>query len=248
MQVEHLYDSGDDGEERPGEQPDGVVEGPVPERRRAEALDLLPLPRHAARGVPSGRRVLPGAGVAAQGLVELVEHVELVAQVRRGRDEALHLARLPVHLLLSGVAQPVRVGAALDEGGEEGVEAAEQRVGAAGREARHGAGEVPTRGGHLGEREREERGVVVSDEAAHALEADGLGAEARELGVPERAPEAGGPRQERGDLEGQHAQLRPAAPGRAQLPHGARRWRRHETGRRGERPGGSWVLICTRRA
>jgi hypothetical protein len=75
------------------------------------------------------------------------------------------------------------------------------------------------RGGHLGEREGQERGGVVGDEAAHDLEADGLGVEARELGVPERARQAGGLRHERGDLEGHHAHLLSAAPRCSHLPH-----------------------------
>jgi hypothetical protein len=75
------------------------------------------------------------------------------------------------------------------------------------------------RDSHLGEREGQERGVVVGDEAAHALEADGLRVEARELGVPERAPQADGLRHERGDFEGHHAHLLSAAPQCLHLPH-----------------------------
>jgi hypothetical protein len=139
-------------------------------------------------------------------LLQLGEHVELVAQVRGGSHQALHLARLAVHLLGRGVPQPVRVaaytGAALDERSKEGVEAAEQRVGAARGEAGHGAGEVAAGRCHLGERERQERGVVVGHEPPHALEADAFPVEPREVVGVQRAPQARGARHERRHLEG----------------------------------------------
>ena len=49
------------------------------------------------------------------------------------------------------------------------------------------AGEVAAGAGHLGQREGQQRGVVVSDEPARAVDPDGLTAEVGHLVVRERA-------------------------------------------------------------
>lgn len=58
--------------------------------------------------------------------------------------------------------------AATDEGGEGGIELAEQRVGAPRRQPRDGAREVGAGSRHLDKREGQERCVVVGHEQAHA--------------------------------------------------------------------------------
>ena len=56
----------------------------------AETVDLQPLARDEERGL-AGREL--GDAAEARGLLELGQHVELLAEEPRGVDEALHLAR-----------------------------------------------------------------------------------------------------------------------------------------------------------